>query len=156
MAPVKHWALGLGLVCLGAASAMAADNMDKLQNFQTTGTDLEIATVPQGGTYADALRNNLSKVKLPAGFKIDLYAIVPDARHMAVGTNVGVVFTGTRKTKVWAVTDRDRDRVADEVKEFSPSLKFAVPNGLCFSKDGFSLSRRTQSRAGLSRCGIFL
>ena len=26
-----------------------------------------------------------TKVKLPTGFKIDLYAIVPDARHMAVG-----------------------------------------------------------------------
>ena len=28
---------------------------------------------------------NLEKIKLPPGFKIDLYAIVPDARHMAVG-----------------------------------------------------------------------
>ena len=137
MAPMKYLAIGLGLACFGATSAVAAGNIDKLQNFQTTGTDLEIATVPQGGGQAEALRNNLSKIQLPPGFKIELYAIVPDARHMAVGTNVGVVFAGTRKTKVWAVTDRDRDRVADEVKEFSPSLKFAVPNGLCFSKDGF-------------------
>jgi hypothetical protein len=35
------------------------------------------------------------------------------------------------------VTDRDKDRVADEVKEFAPSISFAVPNGVCFSKDGF-------------------
>jgi glucose/arabinose dehydrogenase len=27
--------------------------------------------------------------------------------------------------------------VADEVKEFAPSLKLSVPNGVCFSKDGF-------------------
>ena len=56
---------------------------------------------------------------------------------MAVGTNIGVVFTGTRKTKVWAVTDRDKDRVADEVKEFAPGLDFNVPNGVCFTQDGF-------------------
>ncbi len=35
------------------------------------------------------------------------------------------------------MTDRDKDRVADEVKEFAPSISFAVPNGVCFSKDGF-------------------
>ena len=86
---------------------------------------------------SDNIRKFLSRIKLPAGFKIDLYAVVPDARHMAVGTNVGAIFTGTRKTKVWAVTDRDMDRVADEVKVFAPSLDFKVPNGTCFSKDGF-------------------
>ncbi len=34
------------------------------------------------------------------------------------------------------MTDRDRDRVADEVKVFAPSVGFSVPNGLCFSNDG--------------------
>ena len=38
-----------------------------------------------------------------------------------------VTFVGTRKTKVWAVTDRDKDRVADEVKEFAPSLQVRDP-----------------------------
>ena len=33
--------------------------------------------------------------------------------------------------------DRNRDRVADEVKDFAPSLEFDVPNGVAFSKDGF-------------------
>ena len=28
---------------------------------------------------------NLENIKLPDGFKIELFAIVPDARHMAVG-----------------------------------------------------------------------
>jgi glucose/arabinose dehydrogenase len=120
-----------------AAPPVAAQNLEKLQGFQTTGTSLDIMTVPQSGAKAEALRRNLERIEMPPGFRIDLYAIVPDARHMAVGTNVGVVFTGTRKTQVWAVTDRDKDRVADEVKVFVPSLDFAVPNGLCFSKDGF-------------------
>jgi glucose/arabinose dehydrogenase len=104
---------------------------------QTTGYGLKFQMVEQGGANADAIRKNLQKVKLPPGFKIDLYAIVPDARHMAVGTNVGVVFVGTRKTSVYAVTDRDKDRVADEVKPFAPSVEFAIPNGVCMSKDGF-------------------
>jgi glucose/arabinose dehydrogenase len=34
------------------------------------------------------------------------------------------------------VTDRDKDRVADEVKEFAPSIAFKIPNGPCFSRDG--------------------
>ncbi|WP_296988845.1 PQQ-dependent sugar dehydrogenase, partial [Thalassospira sp. UBA1131] len=75
--------------------------------------------------------------KLPDGFKIGLYAIVPDARHIAVGPQGVVTFVGTRKDKVWSVTDRNKDRVADEVKDFAPSLRFSIPNGPCFSSDGF-------------------
>src|SRR3546814_14269222 len=56
---------------------------------------------------------------------------------MAVGPQGIVTFVGTRKTDVWAVTDRNKDRVADEVKRFAPSIDFAIPNGPCFSEDGF-------------------
>ena len=35
------------------------------------------------------------------------------------------------------MTDRNKDRVADDVKVLAPSIKMAVPNGVCFSKDGF-------------------
>ncbi|HSI42412.1 MAG TPA: PQQ-dependent sugar dehydrogenase [Xanthobacteraceae bacterium] len=117
--------------------AQAPDNMEKLSNFQTTGASMDMETVPQDGKKADALKKTLAGIKLPDGFKISLYAVVPDAREMAVGPNAGVVFVGTRKTKVWAVTDRDKDRVADEVKVFAPSVQFKLPNGVCFSKDGF-------------------
>jgi glucose/arabinose dehydrogenase len=48
-----------------------------------------------------------------------------------------VTFVGTRKEAVWAITDRNKDRVADEVKRFAPSIQFAIPNGVCFSRDGF-------------------
>jgi glucose/arabinose dehydrogenase len=127
-------ALALGVS--GAAWAQA-DNMTKLQQMKTTGTSLAIPEIPQDGAKAEQLRENLKQVKLPPGFKIDLYAIVPDARHMAIGPQGVAMFVGTRKDKVWAVTDRDRDRVADEVKVFAPSIDFKVPNGPCFSKDGF-------------------
>ena len=110
-------------------------NLEKLSTFQSTGTE-EPKPIPQEGRRADAIRRNLEKIKLPAGFKIDLYAIVPDARHMAVGPNAGVVFVGTRKSNVYVVTDRDKDRIADEVKQFAPSVQFKIPNGVCFSRDG--------------------
>ena len=84
-----------------------------------------------------AIKTTLERIELPPGFKIELYAIVPDARHMAVGPQGIVTFVGTRKDKVWAVTDRNKDRKADEVKDFAPSLQFTIPNGVCFSPDGF-------------------
>ncbi|CAJ0712246.1 MULTISPECIES: sorbosone dehydrogenase family protein [Ralstonia] len=129
----------LALLCAAVSCSVAAqaqDNMQKLEGFKSTGASLNIETVPQGGARAAALKANLKQVKLPPGFKIDLYAIVPDARHMAVGPNTGVVFVGTRKTRVWAVSDRTKSRVADEVKVFAPSVSFKIPNGLCFSPDG--------------------
>ena len=119
------------------AQGAPADNMRNLQDFKVTGSSLDIETVPQEGEKAQSIRRTLERIKLPQGFKIELYALVPDARHMAVGNNAGVVFVGTRKTRVYAVTDRDKNRVADEVKVFAPSVAFKVPNGVCFSKDGF-------------------
>jgi len=126
------------VLCAGPALAQGTpdQNMKKLEDFKSTGTSLDIPTIPQGGAQAAQLRQNLKAIKLPPGFKIDLYAIVPDARAMAVGTNASVVFVGTRKTHIYAVTDRTRSRVADEVKVFAPSITFKDPNGVCFSRDG--------------------
>ncbi|WP_108260129.1 PQQ-dependent sugar dehydrogenase [Mangrovicoccus ximenensis] len=124
---------------LAGSAAMAQqvpDNLEKLSNFQSTGTT-DFTFVEQGGDYAEGIKRNLERIKLPDGFKIELYAVVPDARHMAVGPQGIVTFVGTRKDKVWSVTDRNKDRVADEVKDFAPSLQFSIPNGPCVSDDGF-------------------
>ncbi|WP_428029213.1 PQQ-dependent sugar dehydrogenase [Ancylobacter sp.] len=127
-----------GVVMVSAAAqAQSTDNMQKLSNFQQTGASMEMETVPQTGPRVDAFNRTLAGIKLPDGFRIKLYAVVPDAREMAVGPTTGAVFVGTRKAKIWAVTDRDKDRVADEVKVFAPSIQFKLPNGVCFSKDGF-------------------
>lgn len=119
-----------------AVLAHAQADLERLSSFKTTDNP-QFTVIDQSGPNADAIRNTLERIDLPAGFKIELYAIVPDARHMAVGPQGIVTFVGTRKTEVWAVTDRDKDRVADEVKNFAPSLAKAIPNGPCFSKDGF-------------------
>jgi glucose/arabinose dehydrogenase len=117
--------------------AAAQPNLEKLKQMKVATTDLNIPVVPQTGRNADAIKENLKRVKLPPGFKIELFAVVPDARHMAVAPSTNMLFVGTRKTSVWAVTDRNSDGVADEVKSFAPSLKFTNPNGVCWTKDGF-------------------
>ena len=130
----------VAMTLAGVAYAQSADddNAQKLENMQATETPMSaFQPVKQTGEYADQLRKNLEKIKLPPGFAINLYAVVPDARHMAVGPQGVVTFVGTRKDAVWAVTDRNKDGTADEVKRFAPSLKFVIPNGVCFSKDGF-------------------
>ena len=126
------------IVAAAPAAYAQADNLQTLQNMQSTGTGSEaFAPVEQSGEYADQLRKNLENIDLPDGFSIDLFAIAPDARHMAVGPQGIAVFVGTRKEAVWAITDRNKDRVADEVKRFAPSIQFAIPNGVCFSRGGF-------------------
>ncbi len=138
---MRNLATTVSALCLSAGIAAAQtadvpDNLEKLSNFQMTGTT-EFTYIDQTGNFADGIKKTLEGITLPDGFKIELYAIVPDARHMAVGPQGIVVFVGTRKDQVWAVTDRNKDRVADEVKNFAPSLQFAIPNGVCFSDDGF-------------------
>ncbi|WP_420804762.1 PQQ-dependent sugar dehydrogenase [Aurantimonas manganoxydans] len=124
-------------MAVSPAAAQSDDNMKKLQGMQSTGTSMDFQTIDQTGEYADQLRKNLDAIKLPDGFEISLFAVVPDARHIAVGPQGVATFVGTRKQTVWAITDRDRNRVADEVKQFAPSIDFSIPNGVCFSDDGF-------------------
>jgi len=119
-----------------AGGAQAEGNLNKLSAFKSTGTPM-MEPIPQGGERAESIKAILDKIEMPDGFSIDLYAIVPDARHMAIGPQGVVTFVGTRKTNIYAVTDRDKDRVADDVKEFAPSIAFNIPNGVCFTKDGF-------------------
>jgi hypothetical protein len=127
-------AAALAALVIGGGAARADDALKTLEGFHMT-PPVDWPTVPQTGPKADAVRKILAeKVKLPPGFHIDLYALVPDARHMAVGPQGIVTFVGTRKNKIWAVTDRSRSGVAEEVKEFAPSLPKRIPNGPCFSR----------------------
>jgi glucose/arabinose dehydrogenase len=130
-------ALSAAITLLVSGQAQAQTNIEKLKQMKVATTDLNIPVVPQTGANANAIRENLKRVKLPPGFSISLYAVVPDARHMAVAPSTNMLFVGTRKTTVWAVTDRNSDGIADEVKSFAPSLKFSNPNGVCWTKDGF-------------------
>jgi len=131
-------AAGMALSLASSPSFSAGDdaNLEKLGAFKRTDTG-PLKRIPQGGAYAENLKKVLQQIKLPDGFKIDLFAIVPDARQMAVGRNQATVWVGTRKSTVYSVNDRDMDNVADTVEEFSPSVKFDIPAGACYSPDGF-------------------
>ncbi len=135
--PALRWVAAAALVCAVTVPASAQQNIEKLKQMKVATTDLNIPVVPQSGPNAAAIKANLKLVKLPPGFKIDLYAVVPDARHMAVAPSTNMLFVGTRKTTVWAVTNRNSGDAATEVKSFAPSLKFSNPNGVCWTKDGF-------------------
>jgi glucose/arabinose dehydrogenase len=126
----------VALLVAGTAHAQAP-NIENLKQMKVSGVDPSMPPVPQEGKNAAQLRENLKRIKLPPGFKIDLYAVVPDARHMAVAPSTNMLFVGTRKSTVWAVTNRNSGDVATEVKPFAPSAKFHVPNGVCWTKDGF-------------------
>lgn len=77
----------------------------------------------------------LEQIKLPPGFKIDLYAEnLPNARSMTLSPN-GTLFVGTRqKGNVYAVLDKNNDNKADRVFTIATGLN--MPNGVAFRNNG--------------------
>jgi glucose/arabinose dehydrogenase len=72
-------------------------------------------------------------IQLPPGFKIDIYADnVPGARSMAMSKS-GILFVGTRESKVYAIIDSDKDYKADRVITIAQGLD--SPNGVAL-RDG--------------------
>lgn len=76
----------------------------------------------------------LEQIKLPAGFKIEVWAAdVPNARSMAISDN-GIVFVGNRQEKnVYALVDENGDGKADYKFTLAEGLR--MPNGVAY-KDG--------------------
>lgn len=70
-----------------------------------------------------------AKLRLPPGFRIDVYSKdVPNARAMALGPR-GTLFVGSRDDgRVYAVVDQNGDHVADKVHEIARGLK--MPAGV--------------------------
>ena len=137
--------LTLAAVTAGLAGAGVAGSDPQALSGPARVGATDFTVIAQSGANAGRIRKTLSGISLPDGFAISLYAIVPDARHMAAGPQGVVTFVGTRNDKVWSVIDRNRDGVADEVRNFAPSLDFAIPNGVCFSPGG-SLYLAEQNR----------
>ncbi|MDX2248997.1 MAG: sorbosone dehydrogenase family protein [Bacteroidia bacterium] len=73
----------------------------------------------------------LKKIKLPEGFKIEIFAdSVTNARSLARGDN-GTIFVGTRsKGNVYALVDADGDFKAEKVYTLATGLN--MPNGVAF------------------------
>lgn len=81
--------------------------------------------------YAGNQKLQLDKIKLPEGFKIEIYAAdIPNARSMVWGDK-GTLFVGTRSEgKVYAVVDTNNDKKADKVYTIASGLH--MPNGVAF------------------------
>jgi len=71
-------------------------------------------------------------LRLPDGFRIALYATVPDARSMTLGGD-GTVFVGTRKGEVYAVPPGETAEGVHRVVRLARGLH--RPNGVAF-RDG--------------------
>jgi len=89
----------------------------------------------QGDDALAAIQNNLKAIHLPQGFKIELYAMVPGARALAVDPITGIAYVGSRKNAVWVLHDA-KDGKAAQVTAFAPATGFRDPNGVCFAPDG--------------------
>ncbi len=149
-------AVALGALMIGTAAVRADDdNLKTLEGMHMT-PPVEWPTVPQTGPKADAVKEILKKIKMPPGFHIDLYALVPDARHMAVGPQGVVTFVGTRKNKIWAVTDRSRSGVAEDVKEFAPSLAEEAAERPVLLQGRLPLCGRAEPHPAVSGRGVLL
>ena len=80
----------------------------------------------------------IDKLKVPPGFKVEVWVEgVPEARSLALGDK-GTVFVGNRNlTDVYAIVDRGGKR---EVKKILKGLK--APNGVAFSKGTLYVAER--------------
>jgi glucose/arabinose dehydrogenase len=89
---------------------------------------------PETDTGADNATLPLELIKLPSGFRIDVYASnVPGAREMAMSPN-GTLFVGSMDAgNVYAILDNNKDGTADEVITLANGLH--MPNGVAF-RDG--------------------
>ncbi len=93
--------------------------------------DIKAQSAKTEAEYADLL----SRIKLPEGFKISIYADnVRDARSLASTPDGKTVFVGNRRRKnVYALTDTDGDMVADRRDTIATGL--TMPNGVVY-RDG--------------------
>ena len=91
-------------------------------------------TTPAPGSGNPETDPLLSRIRLPEGFRIAVYARgVQNARAMAMGPG-GTLFVGSRRAgNVYAVRDRDGDFAADEVIVLDSGLR--MPSGVAF-RDG--------------------
>jgi glucose/arabinose dehydrogenase len=111
--------LGISLLSFGCQQEQKAE----AQNFKS----------PQSANKIDIssakAEVQLAKIKLPANFKIDVWAAeIPNARSMTVSED-GIVFVGnTKGNSVYAVIDEDGDGKADT--KFVIAKDLNTPNGV--------------------------
>jgi glucose/arabinose dehydrogenase len=108
------------------------DNAEKHDSTATTNPSTE-ADGSQAAITDYSKTLPLDKIKLPAGFKIDVFAEVEDARSLAISPS-GTIYVGNKdKDKVYAIKDTNGDFKADKKWVLASGLN--MPNGVAF-RDG--------------------
>ena len=136
------------------AQAPAPDNLEKLQ-FKSTGASLEIPAVPQD--RPPKRRPSRRSCRRSSCRRASRSALRHRARRAPHGGRAAGrrQFVGTRKNKVYAVTDRDKDRVADEVKVFAPRPPSRFPTASA-SPGRRAVRGRAEPRARVPGCRVLL
>jgi glucose/arabinose dehydrogenase len=111
-----------------ALLALCCNNSPKKEVAALSGEDGAAPAVTDASTSLP-----LNTIKLPAGFKIEVFAEVDNARSMALSPS-GTLYVGNKDgDKVYAVKDTDGDYKAD--KKWVIASGLLMPNGVAF-KDG--------------------
>lgn len=117
--PAMRINLILSLWLCNAAANISCNNSGK--------ADTAISRSPKQYLF---YKYNLDKIKLPPGFKISVYAEVPNARSMCWGEK-GTLFVGNRtRDNVYAVRDENKDGFAEKVYTIASGLN--MPCGVAF------------------------
>jgi len=112
--------------------ALCSTACSKNENFADSETPVEeVAEVKKVVAAIPDHNLPLETIKLPEGFKLDLYnSDVPNARQMAL-SDAGTLFVGTRKEGVvYALQDQDSDGYAETKFVIAKDLR--MPSGLVF------------------------
>ena len=123
---VKRSAIFFTIFCSIVLFSACDNNKSNVDETTTNTTD----STKGGPINNDPLfkKYQLDKIKLPAGFKINVFAQVEKARSLCVSP-AGTVFVGTKGDKVYAITSKD------SVKVYQVASGLHAPNGVAF-KDG--------------------
>ena len=128
----SRWARRIGVAAAAlalAAGAMAEDEPFWAKGRPKTGTGAAMAPVPAFPIATAADKLPVAKIKLPPGFKAEVWAAeVFDARGMRLGDK-GTVFVSSLfgAGKIYAITDQGGKRQVKTIAE-----KLFLPNGIDF------------------------
>jgi glucose/arabinose dehydrogenase len=137
---------GLMLVVLAAAAAPPAPKTEapKADAAKADAAKADAAAAaPKAEAGAAEASLPLEKLKLPAGFKISVFARVKGARSLVRGAK-GTIFVGTRDASrtVYAVVDADNDGRAERVMPLLTGLN--RPNGVAIHDGALYVGEKTR------------
>lgn len=117
--------LVVSILCTAGLSGLLVSCSRSKENKQVEETNKD--------SNALSAKYHISKLSVPPGFKIEVYAEVPNARSMSLSPS-GILYVGNRSEEnVYAVVDEDKDGHADKIYKVASGLN--TPNGVAF-KDG--------------------